>query len=365
MKIVQVIARDNRGGTARWLEQLVIGLRQKGHEVSLLAGHVQIGESEDPSFKELGGIRIPGLERQISLIADFKAIFFLRKYIKFNKPDIVNTHTAKAGVIGRIAANSILFNRPRIVHTFHGHLLYGYFSAAITRLIIIIEKIFAARSDLLIAAGDRVKRDLIAAGIGSEPKFRVLRPGIPALVLRDKSEARKVLGIDQNIIVIGWLGRLTSIKRPDRVLEIAKHFPNQIFLIGGEGELRESLEKKSLSNVKFLGWTTPEFIWSISDIALLTSENEAQPISLVEASLAGLPIVAQDVGSVGEVVANNTTGFLVNSPEEYVEKLSYLIKEKNSGLEMGRRAADLCKLRFGQEQFIKGHEEAYFEALRK
>ena len=365
MKIVQVIARDNRGGTARWLEQLVIGLREKGHDVSLLAGQVQTGEAEDPSFKELDGIRIPGLGRQISLIADFKAIFFLRKYFKLNKPDIVNTHTAKAGVIGRIAANSILINRPSIVHTFHGHLLYGYFPAAMTRIIIIIEKILAARSDILIAAGDRVKIDLISAGIGREQKFKVLRPGIPALALKEKSEVRKVLGTDQSTIVIGWLGRLTSIKRPDRVLEIAKHFPNQIFFVGGEGELRESLENKASRNVKFLGWTTPEFIWSISDIALLTSENEAQPISLIEASLAGLPIVAQDVGSVGEVVVNNTTGFLVKSLEAYVEKLSYLIKEKNSCLEMGRKANEFCKLRFGVEQFIKGHEEAYFEALRK
>ena len=359
VKIVQVIARDNRGGTARWLEQLVIGLRANGHEVLLLAGSVQEGESEDLSFKKLGGIRVPGLGRKISLTSDLQAIFFLRKFIKSTNPDILNTHTAKAGLIGRLAALSLFFNRPKIVHTFHGHLLYGYFSNKVTKLIIIIERILASKTDLLLAAGEQVRDDLIKVGIGSDKKFQVMRPGIPPFNLIGKTEAKKNLGIDQNVIVIGWLGRLTSIKRPDRVLEIAKLFPNQIFLIGGEGELRKDLEEVATLNVKFLGWTSPEIIWSTSDVALLTSENEAQPISLIEASFASLPIVTQDVGSVDEVVLNNKTGFLVDNLNGFQEKLNYLIANDSIRLEMGTAAKKFSEERFGVVQFINGHEAAY------
>jgi len=160
--------------------------------------------------------------------------------------------------------------------------------------------------------------------------------------------------------VIGWLGRLTSIKRPDRVLEIAKLFPNQIFLIGGEGELRKDLEEVATLNVKFLGWTSPEIIWSTSDVALLTSENEAQPISLIEASFASLPIVTQDVGSVDEVVLNNKTGFLVDNLNGFQEKLNYLIANDSIRFEMGIAARKFSEERFGVAQFIKGHEAAYF-----
>ena len=136
MKIVQVIARVNQGGTAKWLETLVIGLREKGHQVHLLAGSVEENENEDPCFVNLDGIRVPGLGRSVSILGDLKAIITIRKMLKEVKPDVLNTHTAKAGAIGRIAAIGLGI---RVVHTFHGHLLYGYFSKRKTQIIIFIE----------------------------------------------------------------------------------------------------------------------------------------------------------------------------------------------------------------------------------
>jgi hypothetical protein len=127
MRVVHLIARFNQGGTATWLANLIEGQRACEDKVWLLAGDVQRGEKEDPKFNELDGIRIRGLGRKISLIDDVKAIFLIRKQLRALNPDVINTHTAKAGMVGRVAAWSLGKNRPRIVHTYHGHVLYGYF----------------------------------------------------------------------------------------------------------------------------------------------------------------------------------------------------------------------------------------------
>ena len=365
MKILQVIARVNRGGTARWLEELMIGLRSNGHEVLLAAGYVQEGETEDEIFEKLGGHRIESLGRSISILSDLKSLIEIRKYIVECKPDLINTHTAKAGVIGRLAALSIIRNRPAIVHTYHGHLLYGYFPNWKSNIFRSIEKIMATTSDVLIAAGDKVKKDLLEAGIGNENLFIVLRPGIQELEKFDKQTVRRELSISDSKVVVGWLGRMTRIKRPDRAIELAKIFPEVVFLLGGEGELLEELKATSPANVVFLGWTEPEIIWSASDIALLTSDNEAQPISLIEASYSSLPIIAQDVGSVSEVVGDGKTGILVSDFNGAVDALEKLICNAELRQELGAAGKVLTKIKFSPDQFISGHSAAYLTALQK
>ena len=365
MNILQIIARVNRGGTARWLEELVIGLRSNGHEVMLAAGYVQESETEDEMFEKLGGHRIESLGRSISIFSDLKALIEVRKLIVEYKPDLINTHTAKAGVIGRLAANSIMRNKPAIVHTYHGHLLYGYFPNWKSNIFKSIEIIMAKVSDILIAAGDKVKTDLIKAGIGNENLFYVLRPGIKDIKLLDKEVIRGKLGIGNDKIVVGWLGRMTKIKRVDRAIELAKEFPDTIFLLGGEGDLLEEIKASAPANVVFLGWTRPETLWSASDIALLTSDNEAQPISLIEASYSSLPIVAQNVGSVSEVVDDGKTGFLISNFEESVIALQKLISSSVLRKSLGAAGREYVKFRFSPDQFISGHEAAYSRALRK
>ena len=365
MKILQVIARVNRGGTARWLEELIIGLRFNGHEVLLAAGHVQEGEIEDQIFQELSGHRIESLGRSISIFADLKSLIEVRKYIVKCKPDLINTHTAKAGLIGRLAAASIFKNRPAIVHTYHGHLLYGYFPKWKSNIFKSIEKIMARTSDVLIAAGDKVKSDLVEAGIGNENLFIVLRPGIREFEHLNKREIRGKLSIPYSKIVVGWLGRMTKIKRADRAIELAKRFPEAIFLLGGEGDLLEELKISAPTNVMFLGWTKPETVWSASDIALLTSDNEAQPISLIEASYSSLPIVAQNVGSVSEVVEDGKTGILFSNFEESVVALEKLIKNSDLRQTLGTAGRNFVSSRFSPDQFISGHYAAYSMALKK
>jgi glycosyltransferase involved in cell wall biosynthesis len=365
VKILQVIARVNRGGTARWLNELTLGLRASGHEVLLAAGHVQEDETEDQIFGELGGHRIESLGRSISIFADVKALIEVRKYIVECKPDLINTHTAKAGLIGRLAAASIFKDRPAIVHTYHGHLLYGYFSKWKSKLFIIIEKFLVILSDVLISAGDKVKNELIEAGIGNENLYIVLRPGIQEFEHLDKQEVREELDIPSDKIVVGWLGRMAKIKRPERVIELAEKFPEVIFLMGGEGDLLEEIKVTAPENVVFMEWTKPEIIWGASDIALLTSDNEAQPISLIEASYASLPIVAQNVGSVSEVVDDGKTGILVSDFNSSVAALEKLINNLELRQNLGAAGKIYAKSRFSPGQFILGHGAAYSKALRK
>jgi glycosyltransferase involved in cell wall biosynthesis len=365
VKILHVIARVNRGGTARWLEELITGLRSNGHEVLLAAGHVQAGEIEDQIFQELSGHRIESLGRSVSMFSDLKSLVEVRKYILRCKPDLINTHTAKAGLIGRLAAASILKNRPAIIHTYHGHLLYGYFPQWKTNIFNIIEKVLANLSDVLIAAGDKVKSDLIEAGIGKEEQYFVARPGVEILKMEPKEQIRLRMGLPGDALIVGWLGRLAPIKRPDRVIELAKDLKEMMFLIGGDGELLSGLEKDLPINVKLLGWTLPEEIWAVSDIALLTSDNEAQPISLIEASLAGLPVVAEDVGSVSEVVDSEVTGLLVTNQAERIEALKRLSSSPDLRQKMGNAGKKYCEEKFGPQQFLDSHLKAYETAIKR
>ena len=179
----------------------------------------------------------------MSLLADLKAFFGLVSLIRKFKPDVIHTHTAKAGVLGRLA--SLLAGRGAVrVHTFHGHLLHGYFSGSVTKIVILIEKFFAARTRVLIAIGTKVRDDLVAVGIGRVDKYRVFFPGLAAPKAQARSAAQSALGISTEALYVTFVGRLTQIKRPDRLLDVAKECKSRgitvHFLVAGEGELFES-----------------------------------------------------------------------------------------------------------------------------
>lgn len=359
MKVLHVIARVNRGGTATWLSQLIPGLKNGGIQTYLAAGTVQNEEIEDKLFLDFGGIRVTGLGRSISILQDLRAFFLLRKLIKKLRPDVVNTHTSKAGVIGRLAGLSLGKDRPVLVHTFHGHLLYGYFGKFKTKLIIFIERILMRFTDLAISSGFKVRDELLQVGIGTINKFYVIRPGIDKPELPSRSETLLKFNIPNNEFVIGWLGRVTEIKRPDRVIELARRLPGLFFVMGGEGNLTPEILKEAPSNLKLVGWIKPEEIWAISNMALITSDNEAQPMSLLEASLSELPSVAWDVGSVSEVVNDGITGFLVTNVEEAIHCISELSNQIQLCKRMGSEAQNFVKNNFNRQNFIESHILAY------
>jgi len=369
IKVMQIIARMNVGGPAVIVAELMRGLDKTAFEQILVTGFCDENEADylDTAAKDIVATRIAGLGRSISLIADLKAFLGLISLIRKYKPDVIHTHTAKAGVLGRMA--SILAGRGAVrIHTFHGHLLHGYFNRPVTQIVILIEKFFAARTKILIAIGSKVRDELLAAGIGRSEKYRVLFPGLPAPKAASKMDSQKSLGISDQTLYITYVGRLTQIKRPDRLLDVAKTCKARgldvHFLIAGEGELFESskarAEKEKL-NVTFFGWRKDiDQIFAASDIAILTSDNEGIPLTLIQAAQAGLPIVSTHVGSISDIVINESTGYLTSSnPSDLTDAIEKLVRDPQLRKMMGDAGKARAAQYFSLERMLKDHSDLY------
>ena len=369
VKVMQIIARMNVGGPAVIVAELMRGLDKSAFEQILVTGFCDENEADylDTVAKDIKATRIAGLGRSVSLIADLKAFFGLVSLIRKYKPDVIHTHTAKAGVLGRLA--SLLAGRGAVrVHTFHGHLLHGYFNGFTTKIVILIEKILAARTSVLIAIGSKVRDDLIAAGIGSEDKYRVFFPGLPTPKLFAKAATQSALGISSQTLYITFVGRLTQIKRPDRLLDVAKECKERgldvRFLVAGEGELFESSKERSLKeqlNITFFGWRSDiDQIFAASDIAILTSDNEGIPLTLIQAAQASLPIVATNVGSISDIVINESTGYLTpTNPADMADAIEKLVRDPQLRKMMGEAGKARAGQYFSLDRMLKDHSDLY------
>ena len=371
MKVLHVIARVNLGGTARWLETLTAEQLAAGDEVVVATGHVQGDEVEDPDAGSMPLVRLDRLGRAVSPFDDAWAARELRDLIGDLQPDVVNTHTAKAGLVGRAAGLSLGRSRPALVHTVHGHLLTGYFSKVAVRGIATSERIMAAASDLVLAAGQKVRDDLVAAGIVSGDKVVVVRPGVRDFSRKDRFAARaelgvESLGVDPSGLVAGWLARVVRVKRPDRLIGAALRTPEVSYLVGGDGALREGLEERRPVNMTTLGWVDPPTFWSACDLAVLTSDNEAMPYSLVEAALAGLAAVTTDAGSASEVVVDGVTGLVVaKDPGAVAEGVQALVSDAALRASMGAAARERALVEFSPARMYGEHRAAYEQAIAR
>ena len=374
MKVLHVIARVNLGGTARWLETLTAEQITAGDEVVVATGQVQGDEVEDPSASSMPLVRLSRLGRAVSPLDDVWAARELRELIGDLKPDVVNTHTAKAGLVGRAAALSLGRNRPALVHTVHGHLLTGYFSPLAVRGISTSERLMASASDLVLAAGEKVRDDLVAAGIVAADKVWVVRPGVRDFDRSDSATARVQLGVPEldapalrsGAVVAGWLARVVRVKRPDRLVGAALRTPEVEYLVGGDGVLREGLDQRAPANLHSLGWADPATFWSAVDLAVLTSDNEAMPYSLVEAGLAGLAAVTTNAGSAAEVVVDGVTGLVVDKdPGAVAEGVRALVADAPLRQRMGEAARARALVEFSSERMLGEHRSAYEEALSR
>jgi glycosyltransferase involved in cell wall biosynthesis len=315
--------------------------------------------------------RIEGFGRRVSLGRDIKAFASLIKEIRSFKPHVIHTHTAKAGFLGRIA--SIISLQPSIrVHTFHGHLLNGYFGLLKRMLVVIAEKVLAIFTNHLLAVGDKVRQDLLAAGIGNSKKFGLMPPGLEISQLPNKVESQEFYSLSTTTLQCAFIGRVTQIKRPDRFLdvvsEIKKRGVDLEFFIAGDGELldpgRERIAREDLS-VKVLGWQSDiEKVLAATDIVVLTSDNEGTPLSLIQAGMAGLPVVTTGVGSVTEVVLDGKTGIITSlDVKEIVDALEKLANSRDLRAQMGAAAKEFTLANFGVKRLVHDHEELYKKLL--
>lgn len=365
---MQIIARMNVGGPAVIVAELMRGLDKTQFEQILVTGFCDENEADylDEVATDISATRIAGLGRSVSPVADLRAFFSLIKMIRTFKPDVIHTHTAKAGVLGRLA--SIIAGRGATrVHTFHGHLLHGYFSPWKTKLVIAIEKFFANRTNTLIAIGTQVKSDLLSAGIGKEYQYQIFFPGLPVPTQISQSQARADLGWAAEGIVIAFVGRLTQIKRPDRLLDIAGKVTDAEFVMAGEGELADNCKARAAAEklpVTFLGWRKDiETIFAASDIAILTSDNEGIPLTLIQAAFAGIPIVATKVGSVSDVVIEGGNGFLLPTDADMMAKaLQELINRAPMRESMGQYGRNHALAHFSLERMLSDHTHLYHQS---
>ena len=375
IRIMQVIARMNVGGPAVIVVELIRGLDSDRFQSVLVTGFCSDDEADylDEVAIEIPANRIQGLGRSISVLGDIKSFFALLRMIRRFQPDVIHTHTTKAGVLGRVAG-LIAFPRAKRIHTFHGHLLHGYFSPLKTKIVILIEKFLASISAVLIAIGNQVKNDLITAGVGNPKQYRVIFPGLEELDTQSKTSARNQLDLGADKTYVVFIGRLTQIKRPDRLIQIAHHLkenhPGVELLIAGAGEkfaeIQEVANRQSLPMV-FLGWRNDiGRILSASDIAILCSDNEGIPLTLIQASQAGLPIVSTNVGSVGDIVIDGETGILteVNS-NSLIHALDELLSDPDKVARFGKAGKERAEALFSLQEMVNAHESLYSQVIEK
>jgi glycosyltransferase involved in cell wall biosynthesis len=293
---------------------------------------------------------------------DLKALIQLREVISDFNPDLIHTHTFKAGFLMRIIQPSV-----PLVHTFHGHHLsdpdYGWIKR---RLIVFLDKYPTSNTKKFIAVGQKVKRDLVLKSIGDEGDYVIIPPGILPLKGRNRKAILNHFNIEDERLRIVWLGRLTNVKRPDRVLMLAKRFPFANFLIAGNGELLKSLQENSIQNVFFLGNQNASEILSIADILLSTSDSEGMPLSIIEGQMMGVPCVVTNVGSVAEIVQNEKTGLVVpNNDEALIEGLDRMLSDARLRTKMSRASRIRSQEKFSRDKMVSSHLELYEKVVER
>lgn len=362
------MSRFNVGGTSQWLYQLSKGLDEREHTNLLLVGECPEGEREDLRLSEIRHKKIPGLGPKTSILQIIEAFFALRREIKVFDPDIINTHTSKAGLIGRLAGATVQ-SKGKIVHTYHGHVLQGYFNLLLQKIIRAVEISLSFITDFFLVSGEQVLRDLHNAGIIRKKPTQTIWPAVPDIKLGDRAQLRKSLEIPSSAIVFGWLGRKVPIKRIDRIIELAKARPHIYFIIAGDGKLAKEIYPEmfldgELSNLLELGFTSPSEIWAVADVCLLTSDNEAMPISPIEAALCKKPVIATDAGSTREVVIHEKTGYVCSkSSNELLNYVDSLASDSDFRERLGEEARTFALKRFSLESSISRQIAGYQQAL--
>lgn len=357
MRVLHVIARLNVGGTARYITQLANELPKHGIETFVATGFVQGAEVEDESAQSIDVIRVPSLGRSINPIKDHLARKQLEKIIAEVKPDIIHTHTFKAGYVIRMKKQPV-----PVIHTFHGHLLDDpEFSGFKSKVIIEVERMLAKKAVKLVTVGRRVADELLEQRIGNKNQYINIPPGVVALNITPRTEALKNLGLaDNGQPIIGWIARVTGVKNPMLALQVADSLPDTQFVMAGGGDLLEEVKAKAPFNVSVIGWAKAEDLFGASDIILSTSENEGMPVALIEAQLAGKPVVATDVGSVSEVLLNHETGIVTNKNAGSIAlALESLLLDKQKRTEMGTLATARAQALFSVDRMINAHVDLY------
>jgi glycosyltransferase involved in cell wall biosynthesis len=380
IKVAQVITRMDWGGSPDVLRILCQKLDPDIYELKIFIGSTSHPTAKTSSFFADFKDKItfiPELKREISLWNDWLALGKLLREFKKVKFDIVHTHTAKAGALGRLAGR--LAGVPIIVHTPHGHNFYGYFNRFASGLVILIEKFLATFTDRIMALTALEKADYLKFKVAGGKKSILIYMGLEldGFLPGDPASIKERLKISKEEKVVGYVGRLEPIKGPQFFIEAARlclennHLLR--FILVGEGTLRQELEEKVASwglksKIIFAGWQDDiADIMSFLDILVLPSLNEAVGIVLLEAQSLGIPIVASEVGGIPEMVQDKQTGVLVRpgSAAAFALAINNLLSDPERRRSMSAAGKNWVKDRFKAEDMVSKISSVYQELLKE
>jgi Glycosyltransferase len=365
-KIIHIITRLDKGGSAETTLQTVSLLDQEMYELFLIHGlslesNMSDMEREsverDLSLAEAKSIKIfalPLLVRRLSFKNDLLTFISIYRLIKRIRPHIVHTHTSKAGLLGRLAA--FLAGVPVIIHTPHGHVFHSYYGPFMTRIFVIAERILSSMTDKIAALTNRERDEHLEQGIASIEKYTIIHSGVMLQQIMnmniDVKTGKKKFGISENSNVIGVVGRLVPIKGHKYLVSAAKRiikeFDNTVFVFVGDGYLETRLEKQAEAlgvrkNIIFAGWRNDVIeVLDLFDILVLPSLNEGMGKVLIEGMALGKPIVASRVGGIIDLVKNGDNGILVSPRDSDAlgEAILTLIRNKKLAQRLGEYGKD-------------------------
>ncbi len=382
MRIARVLTRLNLGGPARQVLASDPLLCARGHVLRVFTGRPEPGEGDLTGALRARGVdvvEVSGLARGWSLAGDLRARAALKRGLADFRPEVLHTHASKAGALGRSAAR--LLPGCARVHTFHGHVLEGYFPGGLSRGLAAIERRLARDTDRVIAVSHSTADDLVRLGVVPEEKLVVVPPGIdldPFLALCGRDGGlRRQIGAPPEAFLVGVIGRLAEVKRPEWALDVfallAERHPALQMVFVGDGDSRSLLERRiralpaaHLPRVHLVGAREDmPAVLSDLDAVLLTSRSEGLPVALIEAAAARLPVVATRVGGVSELVAEERTGYLGESADELAFGLSRLIEAPAQARELGQRARTRVAARHDARGLAERLERLYAAVIEE
>jgi len=380
---MRIIARLIIGGPTIHVVLLNSVLNNEIFESVLVCGSPNPGEQPMLDFAlehNIKPIFIPEIVGEATFKPrDLKALVKLYRLIRRERPHIVHTHTAKAGFVGRLAAR--LAGTPIILHTYHGHVLHGYYNPLKTWLLRRMERVLARITDCIIAVSEQVKQDLVSYGVAPPEKITVIPLGFDLQSFLNcekyRGEFRRELGLNDGARLIGIVGRIFPIKNHrlflDSAVQVASQEPACRFIIVGDGVLRPEMERHArelgiADKVIFTGWRRDlPRIYADLNVLVVSSDNEGTPVSAIEAMASARPVVGTRVGGLPDIITDGENGYLVppRNPEALAEAILRLLRDPELACRMGRAGQTMAKERFKIQRLISDMEGLYENLLIK
>jgi glycosyltransferase involved in cell wall biosynthesis len=377
LRVLRLFSRLNIGGPSVHVILLSHGLRPLGYDTRLVVGRESAREGNLFALAEEKGVAcetVAGLGREIAPLSDLLALAGLTRLMRAWQPQIVHTHTAKAGLLGRLAARAA--GVPTVVHTFHGHVLRGYFSPPKQALFRRLEALLARAADALVAVSESVKQDLVALGVARAEKIRVIPLGLELRALAatlPRGRLRREAGLSDDTPLVGMVGRLVPIKDVPSFLRAARLVadarPSVRFALVGDGEERPALEALASGlglerAVHFCGWRQDLApVYGDLDVVVNASRNEGTPVALIEALAAARPVVATAVGGTPDLLGRGERGRLVpaGEPEALARAILETLDQPEAAKQRACRGRDHVIATHSSERLFRDMDALYRE----